>query len=205
MGGQAITASVSREARTSLDCYLELLRKWNKAVNLVSGATLEAAWNRHIEDSLQLWRHFPPAARVFADLGSGGGLPGIPLAIMARAEGRPMRCVLVESDQRKAAFLSQASRDLGLDIEVRTERIESTAILNADVLAARALAPLEKLLGFAQRHLATGGRAIFPKGARAEEEMSAARARWRFTVVSWPSTTDPNAQVLVFTDICDAG
>lgn len=200
----ATLVNVSREAHADLDRYLTLLRKWNKVVNLVSEATLEAVWTRHFEDSLQLLRYFPEGARTFADLGSGAGLPGIPLSILARAEGRALKGVLVESDQRKAAFLAQAVRELALDLRICTERIESTPPLNMDVLTARALAPLDRLFGFAQRHLGPHGSAIFPKGARADEEISAARKRWKFTMTSWPSTTDPEAQILVFTDISDA-
>ena len=107
-----------------------------------------------------------------------------------------MRMTLVESDQRKAAFLRSAARDLGIRPQILTSRIEQTLGLNADVLSARALGALPALLGYADRHLSKTGTALFPKGRSVPEEIVAAKAHWRFHVVLHPSMTDPDAQIL---------
>lgn len=140
-----------------------------------------------------------------ADLGSGGGFPGIPFAIMAKAEGRQIDIVLVESDHRKAVFLECVGRELGLNFVVIADRIAEIPPLKTDVLTARALAPLDKLLGYAALHLAPGGIAIFPKGERAEQELELAKKRWEFTLNATRSITEPQARTFVFSDIRNAG
>lgn len=184
------------DARALLEAYVGLLRKWNAAINLVSGASLPLIWDRHVVDSYQIWRSIPEDARLLADLGSGGGFPGVPLAVAAHVERRETRVVLVESDQRKAAFLREVARVLQLEYEVRAERIEMTAPVLADVVTARALAPLHVLIGYAHRHLAPGGRAIFPKGESAQSEVQSARACWSFDVVARPSETSRDGRLL---------
>ncbi|WP_414707621.1 16S rRNA (guanine(527)-N(7))-methyltransferase RsmG [Rhodovulum sp.] len=190
-------SDVSRETSDRLDRLAALLRKWNPAINLVSRATLDVLESRHIGDSAQLFSHLPNGARRWTDLGSGGGFPGLVIAILA-AEGAPDLAVdLIESDQRKAVFLRTAAQELGLDnVTVFASRIETVPSRQADVVSARALAPLSQLLDFADRHLAQGGIALFPKGARHDEELDEALASWRFDVQKIPSTTDPQAVIL---------
>ncbi len=188
---------VSRETLDRLQAYEALIRAWNPRINLVSASTLAALWTRHFGDSAQLFGLAPEGARLWADLGSGGGFPGLVIAILA-AEARPALSVtLVESDQRKAAFLATAARTLGLSVVVRAERIETLPPLGADVLSARALAPLDTLLGYAERHLAPGGVALFPKGATVDAELAHALEHWRFSYQKEPSKTAADGVVLI--------
>jgi len=181
-----------------------LLRKWNPAINLVAPSTLDELEERHIADSLQLVSLAPPGPKHWADLGSGGGFPGLVVAAVLAERAPAARVTLVESDRRKASFLRTAARGMGLDVTVRAERAEAIAPLGAEVVSARALAPLHTLLGLAERHMAAGGLALFPKGARAQEEIEVARKQWRFVLESHMSRTDPQASVLVVREITRA-
>lgn len=192
---------VSRETTERLREYEAILRKWNARINLVSRSTLEAIWTRHFLDSAQIYRLAPRNARHWADLGSGGGFPGLIVAILAKGEGRRIDVTLVESDQRKAAFLAAAVRELGLAAHVRAERLESTVPLACDVLSARALAPLDALVSYADRHLSSAGTALFPKGANHRAELAQAAKGWRFSCESVVSLTDPEAVILKLTEI----
>jgi 16S rRNA (guanine527-N7)-methyltransferase len=131
------------------------------------------------------------------DLGSGGGFPGIVCAIVAQGAGAGPAFDLVESDQRKCAFLRTAVRELGLRATVHAARAESLPPLSGDVISARALAPLGTLFDMAFRHLAPGGGTLLlPKGAGHADEIEVARERWRFTVEALPSITNPEARIL---------
>jgi len=189
---------VSRETRLCLERYLDLLRRWQARINLVGAATLEDPWRRHMLDSAQLAPLVPAGARV-ADLGSGAGFPGLVLALL---RGGPVD--LIESDTRKAAFLREAVRITGAAAAVHNTRAERLA-LAADAVVARACAPLDRLLGLAAPLLAAGGVCLFLKGARAEEELRAARMRWRMTVRRRPSLSAPDGVVLELSDIARAG
>jgi 16S rRNA (guanine527-N7)-methyltransferase len=186
---------VSRETRDRLTALLALVEKWTRRINLVSAGSLEDGWRRHVVDSVQVHRAAPPA-RHWADLGSGGGFPGLVVAVMEAERATPARVSLVESDARKCAFLRAAVRELGLGAEVVSARIEDAPPLGADMLSARALAPLDRLLGYAARHLAPEGLAVFPKGARWREEVQAAERNWSFSLEAIPSITDPEAVLL---------
>lgn len=195
---------VSRETTERLDSYVALLAKWNPAINLIAKSTMPELWIRHILDSTQLLEVAPENARHWADLGSGGGFPGLVVAILASEKRPELRVTLVESDLRKAAFLNTVVREAGLGTCVCAERIESLPPLEADVLSARALAPLNKLLAYGARHLAEAGVAIFLKGAAHETEIAEALERWRFSVQKHPSRTDPEAVLLCIGDIARA-
>ncbi|GGL55215.1 16S rRNA (guanine(527)-N(7))-methyltransferase RsmG [Wenxinia marina] len=182
---------VSRETRERLLAYVELLRKWTKRINLIAPSTAGDVWQRHILDSAQL-ATLHQGGRTWGDLGSGGGLPGLVVAILQPG----CRVTLVESDARKCAFLQTARRELGLSVEILSCRIEDLAPLGADVVSARALAPLTDLIGFAALHLAPDGIALFPKGRQAAAEIAAARASWDFALTEFPSMTDPEARIL---------
>lgn len=173
-----------------------MVRQWNPRINLVSRGDLAQIESRHLKDSTQLLRLAPNDARHWADLGSGGGFPGLVVAAMA-AQFRPaLQLTLVEADQRKAAFLASYARRAGLTVRVISERIENTPPLGADVISARALAPLVRLIGLAAPHLAPGGICLFPKGASWSQEVDAARSLWQFRVEGFPSVTDPAAAIL---------
>ena len=189
--------NVSRETMGKLELYAALLLKWNPAINLVAKSTLADLWARHFEDSAQVFDLCPPEARRWVDLGTGGGFPGMVVALLANERQ-------VESDQRKATFLRTVARECGIEVEVQAVRAEMLAPQAADVVSARALAPLTELLGYAARHLAHGGSAILLKGAQAEAEIAQALASWRFTVHKTPSKTDPRAVILTFREITRA-
>lgn len=192
---------VSRETFDLLKAFEALVGKWSPKINLVSKADLTDIWGRHIVDSLQIVPLVPDSPRKWVDLGSGGGFPGIVLAIVAKDFWPDLNMVLIESDQRKATFLRTAVRELGLHASVLTDRIEETTPQVADVLSARALASLDDLLAHADRHLAPGGLAIFPKGRRAEEEIAQARENWTFDLQETPSITDAEARILTIRNI----
>lgn len=187
---------VSRETFARLEAYAALLEKWNPKINLVSRESLGDLWVRHIQDSAQLYALAPNPCKIWADLGSGGGFPGLVIAIMALEHGTPAEVILVESDQRKATFLRTVIRELSLPARVICDRIERIPPLNADVLSARALADLTSLLGFAAQHLAPDGTALFPKGVQWEKELHAAQSQWNFTYHVDKSLTETGPVIL---------
>lgn len=192
---------VSRETMQRLKAYEALLRKWNPAINLVSHSTLDQLWDRHFVDSAQIFDLCFARGRLWADLGSGGGFPGLVVAILAMERRSDLSVTLIESDQRKAAFLSTVAREVGAKVRVLPNRIEAMPGLGADTLSARALAPLVKLLEYAELHLTPGGLALFPKGATHEEEISQALEKWRFSYEVTRSMTDASAVILSIRDI----
>ncbi|OOY30213.1 16S rRNA (guanine(527)-N(7))-methyltransferase RsmG [Thioclava sp. F36-6] len=187
---------VSRETFDKLLAYEALLKKWNPAINLVAKSTLEDMWSRHFLDSAQIFAMAPENARIWADFGAGGGFPGLVIAILSAEKAPERQVILVESDLRKSAFLSTVTRELSLNIRVLAQRIEEIAPLKADVVSARALANLPKLLEFTARHLKPSGIAIFPKGARWQEELAQAKESWSFDYEAIESLSDPNSVVL---------
>ncbi len=193
---EEIFANVSRETRDRLEIYAKLLAKWNPKINLVAASTLPDLWSRHFQDSAQLLEISQKDAESWGDLGSGGGFPGLVIAILARELRPGLRVTCVESDHRKAAFLQTVVRETGLDAGVIVGRIENITPLNADVMSARALAPLSRLLDFAERHLAQGGEALFLKGAGYQKELKEALDRWTFRLDTYPSKTNSDATVL---------
>jgi 16S rRNA (guanine527-N7)-methyltransferase len=186
---------VSRETMGRLQAYAALVEKWNPRINLVSKRSLESLWERHIADSAQLYIHGKTSGR-WLDIGSGGGFPGIVAAIMSAEKSPNVSFCLIESDQRKSAFLRAALRETGVAGEVVTERVEKVPSVGAQTLSARALAPLNKLLEYAQQHLHADGTALFPKGANYRDEMVEARKKWNFELEEIQSTTDTDAVIL---------
>jgi len=195
---------VSRETIERLRIYEELLKKWNPKINLVARRTLGDIWPRHFADSAQIIDLVPKDARNWVDIGSGGGFPGAVLAILNMERRPEARHHLIESDTRKAAFLNVVSRETGADFVVLPKRAEEIAPLGADVVTARALAPLPTLVGLAARHLAPHGVAILPKGVNVENEIKSALALWRFNLEKFPSMTEPSAAILKLGDIQNA-
>jgi 16S rRNA (guanine527-N7)-methyltransferase len=188
--GFAELVDVSRETRERLAAYVALLTKWNAKINLVGPATLADVWRRHILDSAQL-APLVAGAAVLVDLGSGAGLPGLILAIL----GGP-QVHLIEADARKCAFLHEAARVTGTRVVIHNCRIESAPPIAADIVTARALAPLGQLLDHAVRFLKPGGKCIFLKGARQADELTAARKSWHMVVSERPSLSDPSGVIL---------
>jgi len=187
---------VSRETSERLKTYRDLLTRWNAKINLVAPSSLANLETRHFKDSWQLLDIAPPHFEDWVDLGSGGGFPGLIIAILC-AEYRP-KCSfkLIESDRRKCAFLRSVSRETGVSVEIIDERIEDIPPLHAEVISARALAPLSKLLEYSERHLAPEGTAIFLKGEQWQEELRGAQSRWKFKCDAFNSSTSTQARIL---------
>jgi 16S rRNA (guanine527-N7)-methyltransferase len=193
--------NVSRETADRLILYERLVRQWTPRINLVSRASLDDLWTRHFADSAQLLALAPDDAKSWADLGSGGGFPGAVIAILAAEKMPRLSVTLVESDTRKATFLRTVFRETGVKATVRPGRIEEVESLGADVVSARALAPLDKLLVFVERHLAVGGKALLPKGAQWQKEVDIAQKSWTFSCEIHKSMTDPSAVILQIGDL----
>ena len=187
---------VSRETSERLDHYLALLKKWNPRINLVATTTLDAAVQRHFVDSAQIFLVDGTQSGSWVDLGSGGGFPGLVIAMILHEKQPARRVTLIESDRRKATFLRTVIRDTGLSTSVLTDRIETAPVQKAMTLTARALAPLPKLLEFTARHLATHGTALFMKGKNWEKEVEEASTQWHFSYTAHTSKTNPHAVVL---------
>lgn len=186
--------NVSRETEEALRSFADLLLKWTQRINLISPSTEDQIWHRHIVDSLQIYPDDPD--RHWLDLGSGGGLPGIVCAIVARERHPDTTFTFVESDQRKATFLRTALRDLHLSHKVIAQRAEQVEPQDATCISARALKPLAELCSLAQPHLAEGGFCLFPKGKTYAAEIAAAQSEWHFDTILKPSITDPEARII---------
>lgn len=176
-----------------LERFLARLADWNTRINLVSEASLAEFWPRHVLDSAQLL-DLAPAAKVWIDIGAGAGFPGLVLAILLKETPGAM-AHLVESRAKRCAFLTEVAAALGLPAQVHNARAE-TLSLPADVVTARAVAPLARLLDYAQPHLARGAVGLFLKGRGAEAEIAEARKGWRFTCNLLPSLSDPSGRIL---------
>ena len=192
--------SVSRETIDRLDKYEVLIARWNPKINLVASSTLKDIWVRHFLDSAQL-AAFAPDKGVWLDLGSGGGFPALVIASMLSDTHPDVLFILVESDTRKAVFLRTVIRELELNAKVLNERIEKIPTQHANVLSARALDTLEKLVGYAEIHLNQDGKALFQKGSSHKNELEQACETWSFDVKTIPSITDPTAAIFAIKDI----
>ena len=172
--------AVSRETFLKLKEYEKLLTKWNSKINLVSKSTLRDFWNRHILDSVQVFCSIGEKTGKWADFGSGGGFPGLVLAILSDEFGVSNSLCLIEADVRKSVFLRTVCRELGLVVDVFNNRIEEISPMLVDVVSARALAPLKTLCFYAESHLNENGIAVFAKGENWESELLEAQKKWIF-------------------------
>jgi 16S rRNA (guanine527-N7)-methyltransferase len=189
---------VSRETLARLDTFVALLLEWQNRVNLVAASTLESVWTRHVADSLQLLAQ-APEARNWVDLGSGGGFPGLVIAC-ALADDPNARMHLVESNGKKAAFLREAARITNSPAVIHPVRIEDFVHKfreSPQIVTARALAPLEQLLGTAYPLLKRGAVGLFPKGQNVDAELTAATKCWKLEAALAPSVTDAKARIVV--------
>ena len=201
----AAVFDVSRETLDRLAIYEALLRQWQKAVNLVAPSTLDAVWHRHFADSTQIVR-LTPQARSWIDLGSGAGFPGLVVAILLAEGGSdPARVTLIESDSRKCAFLREVARETGVTVEILSTRIELPAtqakLDSPEVVSARALAPLDRLLGLAAPLFTPATVGVFLKGRDATAEIETAAKAWTFAVEMVPSITEATGRVVVIRDL----
>lgn len=186
-----------RSIIADLETYERLVRLWQPKINLVSNQTLPQLWTRHFADSAQLLQIFPAFTR-WADLGSGAGFPGLVLALLLK--NRPNAIVhLIESDQRKAAFLRAVSRETGAPAEVHCGRIEEALPLlrdQIDAISARALAPLPQLIGWSREHLLKSVVGVFLKGEDWRSELTAVTSIDNFQYNCFVSRTNPAARVV---------
>jgi 16S rRNA (guanine527-N7)-methyltransferase len=190
--------NVSRETLARLDRLVDLLLEWQQTRNLIAASTVPNIWTRHVADSLQLL-DLAPEAKTWVDLGSGGGFPGLVLAcaLPERAGGKVH---MVESIAKKCAFLQAVVDDLGLPAEVHCQRVESFIPVfpnRPDVVTARALAPLPKLLEMAYPLLKKGTRGLFLKGQDVGSELTESSKYWIITYQLAPSRTDERARIVV--------
>lgn len=194
---QTAGVAVSRETMERLVLYVELLRRWNPTKNLVAPATLAQVWTRHIADCLQLVSLVPPG-RIWVDLGSGAGLPGLVIAaVLAEQPGARIHCV--ESKLGKAAFLREAARIMNVPATIHAARIEDVVADwsgPVDVVTARALAPLSQLVAMSHDLLKTGAIGLFLKGQDVARELTEAAKYWKLDPVLTPSATDPQARIV---------
>ncbi len=181
----------SREAICNFVTYVELLEKWNPAINLVAKSTLADVWRRHILDSAQLYPHIEsPDNKTLIDMGSGAGFPGMVLAMLGMGQVH-----LIESDGKKCEFLREVARKTGTKVEIHQSRIEHCDI-KADIITARALAPLAELIEYAKDKLNPNGICLFLKGKDWKAELDAAPREYKFGCVDCESMTDPQARIL---------
>ena len=198
---------VPRETIHRLIRYAELLAHWQSRTNLVAPSTLPALWSRHFADSAQL-SALAPDARLWLDLGSGAGFPGLVVAILEA--GRPdFRMHLVESNRKKCAFLAEVARETNAAVDIHPMRIEDLAesaqSLGPDVVSARALSPLPRLLELASPFFGPGTKGLFLKGREAKAEIEAAKADWDFSVRLHPSLTAPDSHIVEITSLRHRG
>jgi len=194
----ALATSIPQDLRVRLDVYETLLKKWQKTINLVAPSTLDRIWTRHFADSLQI-RDLVPEARRWVDLGSGGGFPGLVTAIALTGQ-KDAIVHLIESDQRKCAFLREVARETGAPAMIHCGRIETVATQledKVDAVSARALAPLASLLSLAAPWLEKGAVGVFLKGAEAEKEMAEANCPAAYHLETHPSRTQPAARIIL--------
>lgn len=184
---------VSRETMEKLEVFASLLDKWTRKINLIAPNSVPEIWARHIVDSAQIYSLAPKSWVHWVDIGSGGGLPALVIAIMDE-DRQPV--TLIESDERKCQFLQTVRRELSLNITILNMRIEAASPSPATILTARALAPLTNLLTHAEKLLSPEGIALFPKGARFQDELDQAGKYWHFDAKVHPSQTSDEARIL---------
>lgn len=191
-------SGVARETVNHLSTYLALLREWNERVNLVAESTLADAWRRHVWDSAQLAPLIPPGTKTIVDLGSGAGFPGLVLAIVL-SESATVH--LIESTQKKCRFLEAVIAATGASAQVHNSRAEDLKGLKADVITARAVAPLDRLFPLAFPFFSDRTVALFLKGRSLNDELTVATKSWHFDATPIPSRSDPSGFVLRVTGL----
>lgn len=189
--------NVSRETLAKFDLYAGMLEEWQAKMNLVAPSTLPHLWERHFHDSAQLYELIPPKAGSLIDIGSGGGFPGMVMGLMAEASNRPLGIHLIEATRKKTDFLRALAEALRIDVTIHGCRAETITDLRADVITARALAPLPELLKLCARFTRPETIILLPKGAKAQEELTAARKTWHFECEPVASRTGDSGRILI--------
>lgn len=199
------TYDVSRETFDLLKAYEALLVEWQKKFNLVSNSSLADSWNRHFEDSAQLFQYIPKNAGLLLDFGSGAGFPGMVLAIMAKEKTPYLKVKLIESVGKKTLYLNEVAKLSGANVEVVNERIEKLPPQKADVITSRAMASLSELLKYTYRFVKSETICIFPKGQRYKEEIAEAEKHWRFDYDVCDSKTSEEGKILIIKKLTRKG
>ena len=199
---RAVLPDVSRETFERLLAFESLFTEWNSRINLASASSVASLWQRHIVDSAQIGA-IAPMSGAWIDAGSGGGFPGIVLAILLNSDGARSHVHLIESIGKKAAFLKAALAETGGSGTVHTMRIEDARRLGIrpDFVSARALAPLPDLLRLTAPWLQSGAKGFFHKGRRRTEEIAAAHGVWRFDLLQHQSRTDTDSAILEISNV----
>jgi 16S rRNA (guanine527-N7)-methyltransferase len=193
---------VSRETLARLEAFAALLTEENERQNLVSKASLDQLWSRHIADSAQLLRFAPDGAGTWIDLGTGAGFPGLIVAAL-----RELRVTLVEARKLRVEFLRHAAGVLGVAdrVDIVCARAEGLEARPFDIISARAFAPLDKLLMLGERFSRPGTIWLLPKGRNAKSELDAARGSWQGDFRLEPSLTDADASIIVAREVSRKG
>ncbi len=192
------STDVSRETLEKLKIYSEMLKKWQKSINLVSSSTLEDMWRRHFYDSAQLMDYIKPGDSDLSilDFGSGAGFPGLVLSVLGAGKVH-----LVESVGKKCSFMKQVIQNTGCDAVVHNERIENLTPFPVDLITSRACADLDKLLGFSHRFIGPKTRCLFLKGEKADAEILDASKKWGFKVKKYTSKSEESGMILSLSEI----
>lgn len=193
--------NVSRETLAEYQAWHALLLKWNRKINLVSPTALDDFWRRHALDSWQLTPYMADKPRNYIDLGSGAGFPAIALAIAAKTQNPQSHVLMVESAGKKASFLRTVIRDLNLPARVTSQRAEEIIPKAYDVVSARAFAPLDKLLNYAQPFWGEGTVGLFLKGGNVQDELTEADKSWTYSAELIPSLSDSTGCILRVTGL----
>lgn len=195
-GSSFLTEVPYETKKVQMESYAELLLAWSEKMNLVARSTLPFMWERHFLDSAQLVKQIPSKTQCLVDLGSGSGFPGLILSILGVPEVH-----LVESVGKKAKFLSVVAKELGLNVTVHNERIEALSGLEVDVVTARALTALPKLLSYAKPFMGEKSKAVFLKGEKTPAELTDAKKYWTFKHKAEPSLTSPLGHILTISKL----
>ena len=187
-------------SQQELNIYIDLLKKWQNAVNLVSASTLSDIWNRHVIDSAQLFPLIPASAKTLIDMGSGAGFPALVLAILNKKNNGPVKqFILIESDTKKTLFLKEVVRLLSLPVQVLNQRIETVQNCRADILTARALAPLSELLTLGKSFITPTTTCLFLKGKTVEQEIKNCSIPCQIEKIK--SITNSDSYILKITEV----
>ena len=193
--------NVSRETIERLKAYEKLVLEWNNKFNLISKSSIPYIWNRHIEDSAQLCKFINSSDELLYDFGSGAGFPAIVIAIIGKEMFPNLKISLVESIGKKATFLNEVNKELGLNMNIYNDRIENLKLPCADIISSRALASLDKLLEYSKPFCKKNTRLIFPKGEKWQEEIFVAEKKWNFEYITEQSLTSDTGCILQIKNI----
>ena len=191
-----INLDVSRETIDNLNVYVDILRKWNTTINLVSKGSITDVWKRHILDSAQLFKFVTHDMEKWLDIGSGAGFPGLVIAILAKGRFTNLRVTLIESDKRKCVFLNEVVRELDLNVKILSKRIEDCPPHDADVISARALTQLENLLFYFTFHGSFNCKGLFLKGKKIINEMRSVKSIDMFQIKLGASEVDKTGYIV---------